>query len=268
VANVYFELTREFNRDGPVVLLASGQAVVYYRIAIMSKDGDWVIRERPDACERVRAVLAAHGGRHRPSPPLDVRWLAGGWSSHFEFADERGRRVRCDFLSRPPRVGLRRIEEEFERVPESAALVVVDPEILARMKQTQRAKDYPAIAEIARLLPPDREFAYTTDPDRILELARSAGRVPDRPAARAAREGATREEVVVELAREIDRMQRRDADRVERYTAASRRYLEEFRRNRLDEMPLAEAHAAACELAEHSLPPRPPGVEQDDADAE
>ena len=38
VPNVYFELTREFNRDAPVAALASGQAVVYYRVAIMSKD--------------------------------------------------------------------------------------------------------------------------------------------------------------------------------------------------------------------------------------
>jgi len=35
VGNVYFELTREFNREGPSAALASGQAVVYYHIAIM-----------------------------------------------------------------------------------------------------------------------------------------------------------------------------------------------------------------------------------------
>lgn len=43
--NVYFELTRAFNAAGPIAALASGQAVVYYRIAIMSKDGDRVIRD-------------------------------------------------------------------------------------------------------------------------------------------------------------------------------------------------------------------------------
>ena len=30
MTNVYFELTREFNRLGPVAVFASGQAVVYY----------------------------------------------------------------------------------------------------------------------------------------------------------------------------------------------------------------------------------------------
>jgi hypothetical protein len=49
-------LTREFNRDEPIALLASGQAVVFYRIAMMSKDG---------------------------------------WSSQFEFTGDRARRVCC-----------------------------------------------------------------------------------------------------------------------------------------------------------------------------
>ena len=40
MGNVYFALTEEFNAAGPTVLLGSGQAVVYHRIAIMSQDGD------------------------------------------------------------------------------------------------------------------------------------------------------------------------------------------------------------------------------------
>jgi hypothetical protein len=268
VANIYFELTREFNRDEPVALLASGQAVVFYRIAIMSKDGDWVIRESPEACDRVRAVLAARGARHRPSPPLDLRWLAGGWSSHFEFTDDRARRIRCDFFSRPPRVVFSRVQKMFGAGATLDRLLVVDPETLVRMKQTQRAKDYPAIGEIARLLPGGLELRYTTDPDRILALASSVAEAVDRPGVLAAREGAGRERVVVELAREIDRMQRRDRARVERYLSASARYLEEFRVARIGEMALSEAHQQACALAERWLPTAPAGLENDDADAQ
>ena len=268
MANVYFDLTREFNRDGPTVFLASGQAVVYYRIAIMSKDGDWVIREHPDACARVLAVLARHGARHRPAPPLDVRWLAGGWSSHFEFLDDRQRRVRCDFVSRPPRVRADEVDGMFQRAAAGTSLLVVDPDILARMKQTQRAKDYPAIAEIAGLLPPGRQLLYTTDPDRILALAPAAGEGIDRPSVRAARAGAGRDRVVVELAREIDACRRRDARRVDAYVAASERYLEAFRRMRIDELPLDRAHEEACALAERWLPTIPPEPERIDADVE
>jgi hypothetical protein len=104
MSNVYFDLTEEFNADAVIALLASGQAVVFYRIALMSKDGDWVLRETESACRRVRNVLAARGARYRPCAPLDPRWLAGGWSSHFEFFDAQRRRVRCDFVSRPPRI--------------------------------------------------------------------------------------------------------------------------------------------------------------------
>jgi hypothetical protein len=62
VENIYFALTEAFNRDAPTVALASGQAVVFYRIAVMSKDGDWVIRETPEACERVLAELDRRPG--------------------------------------------------------------------------------------------------------------------------------------------------------------------------------------------------------------
>ena len=76
--NVYFDLTRAFNQRGAIVALASGQAVVHYRVDIMSKDGDWVIRESAEACARVLEVLAARGAWYRPGAPLDPRWLAGG----------------------------------------------------------------------------------------------------------------------------------------------------------------------------------------------
>lgn len=35
MSNVYFELTAEFNPEGPVAVLASGQAVVFYRISMI-----------------------------------------------------------------------------------------------------------------------------------------------------------------------------------------------------------------------------------------
>lgn len=37
--NVYFGLTTEFNRRRTIALLTSGQAVVWYGTAFMSKDG-------------------------------------------------------------------------------------------------------------------------------------------------------------------------------------------------------------------------------------
>ena len=254
--NVYFELTREFNRLGPVAVLSSGQAVVYYRLAIMSKDGDWIVRDTPEACSRVLSVLSERSARYRPAPPLDVRWLCGGWSSHFEFFDAAERRLRCDFVSRPPRISPSAIETMFQKAA-GDDLLVVDREALIRLKQTGRAKDYAVIGELARQLPPNEEIAWTTDVDRILELAALAGGAASRPSVRAALNGEGRSAVVGALAQEIDEMQRADRGRLAVYERSAEAYLAEFRRLGLNRLPLARGHEEACRLAEALLPERP-----------
>jgi hypothetical protein len=265
VENIYFELTEAFNADAPTVALASGQAVVFYRIAIMSKDGDWIIRESPDACARVLAELGRRGARYRLGAPLDVRWLAGGWSSHFEFFDARRRRVRCDFVSRPPRIPAASLTALFNRAA-GTRLLAIDPESLILMKQTQRAKDYAVIGELAARLPPDRELELTTDPDRVLALAEGFGAGSSRPAVQAARGGEGRRRVVTLLAEEADDLQRRDAARLAAYERAARDYLAGVHAGRFTDLPLQEAHERLCTAAERWLPRVPP--EADRADAE
>jgi hypothetical protein len=103
--NIYLRLTRDFNAGRPRALLAGGQAVVLYRLAMMSKDGDWVLREDEEALSHVLGVLAAHGACYRFGAPLALPWMRGGWSAHFEFPAE-GLRIRTDFVTRPPRLGL------------------------------------------------------------------------------------------------------------------------------------------------------------------
>jgi hypothetical protein len=254
--NLYFDLTEELNAKGAIALLASGQAVVYYRISIMSKDGDWILRETPEACQRVLTVLGRHGARYRPSAPLDVRWLAGGWSSHFEFADPEGRRIRCDFVTRPPRVSPEELAELFAS-ESGEALPVVGIEPLIRMKQTQRAKDYPVIGELARLLAPEKEIELTTDPDRIVALASTFGKQSRRTPVRTALAGGSRDSVVMELARELDHLQQQDRARLEAYKTTGERYMREFQSADLSTLELAEAHQRACELAERWLPRSP-----------
>jgi hypothetical protein len=268
VSNVFFELTAEFNARGPTAVLASGQAVVYFQIAIMSKDGDWILHETPEACARVLEVLARRGARYRPAAPLDVRWLGGGWSSHLEFGDSLGRRVRCDFLTRPPRVAAAELEGLFRQPREEERLLVIDIEPLIRMKRTQRAKDYAVIGELARLLPPARELELTTDPERILALAAQYGVGSIRPAVRAACAGSGRTAVVTALALEIDAWQQQDRRRLASFQRASQPFLARFRAEGLAALPLPEAHARSCALAEELLPRSVATVEDCDADAE
>jgi hypothetical protein len=250
--NVYFQLTERFNRGGRIAVLGSGQAVVWHRLAIMSKDGDWILRETDEACARVLEVLGELRARYRPGAPLDLRWLAGGWSSHFEHLDERRRRVRCDFFTRPPRLADDEIGALFAE-PEVPPVVGV--ETLVRMKQTQRAKDYAVIGELARRLPPERELELTSDPDRILALASRFPQNP-RPSARAALAG-DRQEVVQALALEIDELQRRDQARVAAYERAAEPYLAAVRRLDRDDLLLPEGHRRLVELAESLLPTSP-----------
>jgi hypothetical protein len=255
--NIYFDLTEELNGEGPIAVLASGQAVVFYRLALMSKDGDWILRETPEACRQALAVLEKHGARYRPGAPLDVRWLGGGWSSHFEFSDPQERRIRCDFVSRPPRVSLEEVAALFSPSQEPELIQVVGLEPLIRMKQTQRAKDYPVIGELARLLPPEREVELTTDPDRILALAPVYGKDSVRLSVRAVRTGGSREDVVIALAREVDRLQQEDRTRLDKYRKASDAYLHEIQAARIGDLALPDAHERICEIAERWLPYNP-----------
>ncbi|HUO87458.1 MAG TPA: hypothetical protein VM617_08695 [Thermoanaerobaculia bacterium] len=250
--NVYFALTEELNRQGRIVVLGSGQAVVWHRLAIMSKDGDWILRESEAACSHVLEILAGRGARYRPGAPLDVRWLAGGWSSHLELFDERGRRVRCDFFTRPPRLERWEIEALFA---DREGPAVVDVETLVRMKQTQRPKDYAVIGELARRLPPERELELTTDPDRILALA-PLHPTSQRPAAVVARQG-DRLEVVRALAVEVDSLQRRDRDRLAVFERAAEPFLAAVSRLDRDELRLPEGHRRLVGIAEALLPTSP-----------
>lgn len=83
--SIYLNLTSQFNAGRLRAILSGGQAVVLHRLAIMSKDGDWILREDDETMRHVRGVLNDCGAHYRFGAPLDIRWLAAGWSSHFEF---------------------------------------------------------------------------------------------------------------------------------------------------------------------------------------
>jgi len=169
---VYLELTREFNAGRFRAVICSGQAAVLHRLAIASKDGDWILREDAEALDHVLAVLARRGARYRFGAPLDVRWMSGGWSSHLEF-DSDGLRARTDFFTRPPRVAA----EELARMwvdQEGCDLPFTSARMLAEMKKTERQRDYPFIGELARIMEDPRDqILYSRSADDLLELARS-----------------------------------------------------------------------------------------------
>ncbi len=152
---IYLDLTREFNAGGTRAILSSGQAVVLHRLAVMSKDGDWIVRESAPALTQMLDVLARRDARYRFGAPLDVRWMAGGWSSHLEFALP-ALRVRTDFVTRPPRIAPADLEALW-REQAGRDIPCVDVRRLVEIKKTNREKDYAVIGELARLLEDPRE---------------------------------------------------------------------------------------------------------------
>ncbi len=173
--NIYVRLTEEFNRNGLCAILSGGQAVVLHRLAFMSKDGDWILRENEEAASRILSVLEGYGASYRFGAPLDVRWLSGGWSAHFEFKHD-GLRVRTDFVTRPPRIATDRLarlwrEQESRKPP---CLGIAD---LIESKKTNREKDYAVIGELARMLAGVEDRLKQSRSAR--ELVELANRHPD-----------------------------------------------------------------------------------------
>jgi hypothetical protein len=136
-------------------MLSSGQAVVFHQLAIMSKDGDWVLREDEEALGHILSVLTERQARYRFGAPLDLRWLRGGWSSHFEFR-AGPLRIRTDFVTRPPRLTPEYLAALW-RQQEGQPFPVVGVRDLCELKKTNREKDYAVIGELARRLEDPRD---------------------------------------------------------------------------------------------------------------
>lgn len=260
--NIYLRLTEEFNRGRPRAVLAGGQAVVLHRLAIMSKDGDWILREDAEALGHVLGVLQAHGARYRFGAPLALSWMTGGWSAHFEFSTD-GLRVRTDFVTRPPRLaaaalqGIWRRQDATSPPAQEAKLGPVD---LIRTKQTNREKDYAAIGELARLLEdPSLGMLYSRSARDILAIHAAhpglAGKlVPDRPLLAAVVAG--REALEAALDAERRQMMKSNELRLQRYADASRDWAETWPavEREIAGLPLPEAHEIVVARATKCLP--------------
>ena len=255
---IYLELTRELNAGRLRAVICSGQAAVLHKLAIASKYGGWILREDREALDHVLRVLAAHGARYRFGAPLALRWMSGGWSSHFEFLSS-GLRVRTDFFTRPPRVpaaSLARMwTEEDRRDPPFTG-----PVILAEMKKTAREKDYPFIAELARRMKDPRDqLLYSRSAEDLIELDR---RYPElvrelvamRPLL--ARIDSDRRQIAEAIQLEMLDLVEVDRARLDLYRSAASRWARVWQEGQpeWDRLPLLEAHAKLVAAADGVLP--------------
>jgi len=261
--NIYLELTRKFNIGRVRAILAGGQAVVLHRLAIMSKDGDWILREDPQTMEHVLSVLAGYGARYRFGAPLDVRWLAGGWSAHLEFHWQE-LRVRSDFITRPPRID----QETLQRIwrdAEGREVPFVGAADLADMKKTNRERDYAVIGELARRMPNvDDQILHSRSARDLIALAQEhPGRVRSlagkRPALAAIEQG--REALEAALDAERRQLIRANEERLAKYMEASKPWAAAWPdlTGQMEGLDLFEAHRLMVQRAQALLPFIVPG---------
>jgi len=258
--SIYQELTQAFNAGRLRAILSSGQAVVMHRLAVMSKDGDWILREDAEALDHVLSVLEGRNAHYRFGAPLDSRWLAGGWSSHFEFRTKT-LRVRTDFVTRPPRITLAALQALWVNAEaEGKPVPFTDVITLAELKKTNRERDYAVIGELARLI---------EDPAECLLLSRSARDLiglaadyPDlldelvrrRPVLHRVHDG--RDGLEAALDAERRELIHANERRLQSYMDAAGAWLDAWPRidAEVAHMPLREAHATLVAEAEGLLP--------------
>lgn len=155
---VYLDLTKKFNAGRFRAIITSGQAVVLHRLAIMSKDGDWILREDEESLNHILNTLEDFGAEYRFGAPLSLDWLKNGWSSHFEFTYQN-KRIRTDFFTRPPRISFDKICKFWDDFRDPPFVSEVD---LAETKKTMRLKDYAVIGELARIMKsPQEKILYS-----------------------------------------------------------------------------------------------------------
>lgn len=258
MVNRYTIITGDLNRGRLRVILTSGQAVVFYGLASHSKDGDWFIREDQEAVDFVLEYLESKGAFYRIGAPLALPWLAGGWSSHFEFV-EGGARVRTDFVSRPPRLSADELRHLWS-LAEQSDFPVVTPSSLAKIKKTRREKDYPVIGELARIIvDPLEQLLESRSAIDILRLKMEEPvawerAVQLRPVLNAAEAG--QDELEVALDAERRSLMKLDDARIRGYADAGKEW-EAIWHDLSEEakkLPLRQAHAMILEEAQRILP--------------
>lgn len=264
--NIYQDLTKAFNAGRLRAILSSGQAVVMHRLAVMSKDGDWIVREDSEALAHVLGVLEERGAHYRFGAPLDTRWMAGGWSSHFEFQADR-LRVRADFVTRPPRITPSSLQALWVRAEAEAKPVpFTDVITLIELKKTNRERDYAVIGELARLIadPVERLLTSRSAQD-LIALAREQPVLLEqlaskRPVLQHVRDG--REGLEVALDAERRAMMHANERRLQLYMDAAQTWLDAWPQidDEIADMPLREAHATLVKHAEGQLPFLPEAI--------
>ncbi len=139
IESFFTGLIAEAQARGITCAITSGMACVHFGVSTTTKDCDVLCAAESAesfldliAATRVRDIAPTYRGNL--SPPLDARWLRGGWTAHF-FWKAAPDEVCLDIFGVAPR-GSTPWEEKLRGF-------YVDPHVVAEMKRTNREKDWP-----------------------------------------------------------------------------------------------------------------------------
>jgi hypothetical protein len=255
----YEGLVARARNQGISCAITSGMACVALGVAQATQDCDLLCA--PDAAGRLLDLLddARLGGR-LPSyrghltPPLDPRWLRGGWTSHFHW-ETLGSEAYLDVFGVPPRASS----------PWEAELrgCYAGPHTVAEMKRTNREKDWPfATALGIKLLEAGdpRGWLHIFNHDVLLQaaekLACPAEMIALRPVLGLL--AAKDDRLEVALRGEVEFWNRLDRVRLRVFEQAVRGYMLAVKHDRRSDDPaLRVQHRARVEQAERMLPTHP-----------
>lgn len=235
--------------------ITSGMACVHFGVAATTKDCDVLcLAEKSDEFRALVAETELRGlrpnYRGNISPPLDARWMRGGWTAHFTW--KTWPEETClDIFGIAPR-GSSPWEEEIGGLYASRHVV-------AEMKRTNRGKDWPYITALGvKLLKMEdrRGLLHLYDAATLVNAVRTEPppewMLEARPTLRLAAAGDGRLEAT--LHGEMVFWHLLDACRIRLYERALRPYVSAVRRA-VARRPLSveESHAVRLECAERSL---------------
>jgi len=255
----YHALVVKARDRGVACAITSGLACVAFGVSETTKDCDLLCA--PAAADIMLGLLQETSLRgHWPSyrghlsPPLDARWLGGGWTSHFVWGGSGGEAY-LDVFGVAPRGTT---PWEAELLGCYAGLHTV-----AEMKRTNRERDWPfATALGLKLLASGdpRGWLHLFNHDVLLQTADRLDCPRDmlalRPVLHLLVAGDERLEVA--LRGEVEFWRQLDALRIKLYERALRPYFLAVRGDsRSAAAGLHAQHAVRVEHAEHLLPARP-----------
>ena len=255
----YESLVARARRRGIACAITSGMACVAFGVAEATKSCDLLCA--PDGAGAFlglleEASLRGHlpGYRGHLTPPLDARWLRGGWTSHFVW-DAAGAQAYLDIFGVAPR-GSSPWEVEIQGFYAGAHTV-------AEMKRTNRGKDWPFVTALGvKLLEAGdpRGWLHLFNYDVLMQTAEKLACPPDiitlRPVLGLLPAGDDRLEVA--LKGEIEFWNQLDRLRMRVYEHAVRPYMLAVKRDRRSHDPaLRTQHLVRVEHAERLLPVNP-----------